>query len=75
MNCAEILDRLASRPDPHAVEGMAVRDCGEEGLGGWSIPYLKKRRAKSAASTPCAMNRGLRVFGRASATLIAEPER
>ena len=43
MNGAEILQLLASRPDPHAVEGMArFGIVAKKVYGGWSIPALKK---------------------------------
>ena len=43
MNCAEILQLLASRLDPHAVEGMArFGIVAKKVYGGWSIPALKK---------------------------------
>jgi 3-methyladenine DNA glycosylase AlkD len=43
LNCAEILRRLASRPDPHAVAGMArFGIVAKKVYGGWSIPALRK---------------------------------
>jgi 3-methyladenine DNA glycosylase AlkD len=43
MNCADILRQLASRPDPHAVEGMARYGIvAKKVYGGWSVPALKK---------------------------------
>jgi 3-methyladenine DNA glycosylase AlkD len=43
MNCAEILQLLASRPDPRAVAGMARYGIvAKKVYGGWSIPGLKK---------------------------------
>ena len=43
MTCAQILQLLASRPDPHAVEGMARYGIvAKKVYGGWSTPALKK---------------------------------
>jgi len=43
MTCAEILQLLASRPDPHAVAGMArFGIVAKKVHGGWTIPALKK---------------------------------
>ena len=47
MNCAEILQLLASRPDPHAVEGMArFGIVAKKVYGGWSTPALKQLARK-----------------------------
>jgi 3-methyladenine DNA glycosylase AlkD len=43
MNAAEILQLLASRPDPNAVAGMARYGIvAKRVYGGWSVPALKK---------------------------------
>jgi len=43
MNCDEILQLLTSRPNPHAVEGMARYGIvAKKVYGGWSTPALKK---------------------------------
>jgi 3-methyladenine DNA glycosylase AlkD len=41
MNCVEILQKLASRYDPHAVEGMARFGITTKKAYGWSAPALK----------------------------------
>jgi 3-methyladenine DNA glycosylase AlkD len=47
MNSARILQLLASRPDPRAVEGMArFGIVAKKVYGGWSIPSLKKLARK-----------------------------
>jgi 3-methyladenine DNA glycosylase AlkD len=43
MNTGEVLDLLATRPDPHAVEGMARYGIvAKKVYGGWSTPELKR---------------------------------
>ncbi len=42
MNCQEILQKLASRYDPHAVEGMARFGITTKKAYGWSAPALKR---------------------------------
>jgi len=43
MICSEILQLLASRPDPHAVAGMARYGIvAKKVYGGWTTPALKK---------------------------------
>ena len=42
MDCREILQLLASRPDPHAVAGMARYGIvAKKVYGGWPVPSLR----------------------------------
>jgi 3-methyladenine DNA glycosylase AlkD len=78
MNCAEILDQLASRPDPHAVEGMArFGIVAKKVYGGWSIPALKKLARKIGRSHALAQELWASEIyeARVLATLIEEPEK
>ncbi|MGD0226504.1 MAG: DNA alkylation repair protein [Terriglobia bacterium] len=78
MNCAEILDRLASRPDPHAVEGMArFGIVAKKVYGGWSIPDLKKLAREIGREHALAHELwASEVYeARVLATLIDEPEK
>ena len=43
MTCADILELLASRPNPHSVEGMARFGIVAKNVcGGWPVPALRK---------------------------------
>jgi len=78
VNCAEILDRLASRPDPHAVEGMArFGIVAKKVYGGWSIPDLKKLAREIGREHALAHELwASEVYeARVLATLIDEPEK
>ncbi len=78
MNCAEILQRLASRPDPHAVAGMARYGIvAKKVYGGWSTPALKQFAREIGRNHALAQELwASEVFeARALATLIDEPEK
>jgi 3-methyladenine DNA glycosylase AlkD len=78
MNCAEILALLASRPDPHAVEGMArFGIVAKKVYGGWSTPALKKLAREIGRDHALAQELwASELFeARALATLIDEPEK
>ena len=78
MNCAEILRRLASRPDPHAVEGMArFGIMAKKVYGGWSTPALKKLAREIGRDHALAQELWASEIyeARALATLIDEPEK
>ena len=78
MNCADILERLASRPDPHAVEGMArFGIVAKKVFGGWSTPELKKLAREIGRDHALAQELWASgVFeARALAALIDEPAR
>ena len=78
MNCAEILQRLASRPDPHAVEGMArFGIVAKKVYGGWSMPALKKLAREIGRDHSLALElwASETYEARALATLIDEPEK
>jgi len=78
MNCAEILQLLASRPDPHAVEGMARYGIvAKKVYGGWSIPALKKLAREIGRHHALAQELWASEFheARTLATLIDEPEK
>jgi 3-methyladenine DNA glycosylase AlkD len=76
MNCADILEQLASRPDPNAVAGMArFGIVGKNAYGGWSAPALKKFAREIGRNHALAQQLwASEVFeARALATLIADP--
>src|SRR5208283_439593 len=76
MNGAEILELLASRPDPHAVEGMArFGIVAKKVYGGWSTPGLKKLAREIGRNHALAQELwASEIFeARALATLIDEP--
>lgn len=78
MNCAEILEQLASRPDPHAIAGMArFGIVAKKVYGGWSIPALKKLARTLGRNHVLAQELwASEVFeARILATLVEEPER
>jgi 3-methyladenine DNA glycosylase AlkD len=78
MNCAEILQLLASRPDPHAVEGMArFGIVAKKVYGGWSTPALKKLARGIGRNHALAQELwGSEVHeARALATLVDDPAR
>ena len=76
MNCAEILQLLASRPDPHAVEGMARYGVvAKKVYGGWSTPALKKLAREIGRDHALAQRLWVSEIleARALATMIDEP--
>lgn len=78
MNCAEILRRLASHPDPHAVAGMARYGIvAKKVYGGWRTPALGKLAREIGSDHTLAQELWASEFfeARALATLIAEPEK
>ena len=78
VNCAEILQLLASRPDPHAVEGMARYGIvAKKVYGGWSTPALKKLAREIGHDHALAQELWASEIheARALATLIDEPEK
>jgi 3-methyladenine DNA glycosylase AlkD len=78
MNCAEILKLLASRPDPHAVEGMArFGIVAKKVYGGWSIPALKKLAREIGRDHALAQELWASAIyeARTLAALIDEPEK
>ena len=78
MNSTIILERLASRPNPHAVEGMArFGIVAKKVYGGWSIPDLRKLAREIGREHALAHELwASEVFeARVLATLIAKPEK
>ncbi len=78
MECAQILQRLASRPDPHAVEGMArFGIVAKKVYGGWSTPALKKLAREIGRDHALAQELwASEVYeARALATMIDEPRK
>ena len=78
MNCAEILQLLASRPDPDAVEGMArFGIVAKKVYGGWSTPALKKLAREIGRDHALAQELWASEIyeARVLATLIDEPEK
>jgi 3-methyladenine DNA glycosylase AlkD len=78
MKCAEILQLLASRPDPHAVKGMARYGIvAKKVYGGWSTPALKKLAREIGGDHALAQELWASEIyeARALATLIDEPEK
>ena len=78
MICAEILQLLASRPDPHAVAGMArFGIVAKKVHGGWTIPALKKLAREIGHHHTLAQELwASEIFeARVLATLIDEPAR
>ena len=76
MKCAEILRLLASRPDPHAVQGMARYGIvAKKVYGGWSMPALKKLAREIGRHHTLAQELwASEIFeARVLATLIDEP--
>jgi 3-methyladenine DNA glycosylase AlkD len=76
MNCTEILELLASRPDPHAVAGMARYGIvAKKVYGGWSTPALKKLAREIGRDHALAQELwASEIFeARALATLVDEP--
>ncbi len=76
MNCAEILERLASRPDPLAVAGMArFGIVAKKVYGGWSVPALKKLAREIGRHHTLAQELWASEIyeARALATMIDEP--
>jgi 3-methyladenine DNA glycosylase AlkD len=77
MNRKEILERLASRPDPNAVAGMArFGIVAKKVYGGWTTPELKKfAREIGRDHTLSQQLWGSEIHeARALATMIADPE-
>lgn len=73
---AKILRLLASRPDPHAVEGMARYGIvAKKVYGGWSTPALRKLALELGRNHVLAQELwASEVFeARALATLLADP--
>lgn len=78
MNCPEILRRLASRPDPKAVEGMArFGIVANKVYGGWSTPDLKKLAREIGHDHALAQELWASEIheARALATLVDEPKK
>ncbi|MGO8792810.1 MAG: DNA alkylation repair protein [Terriglobia bacterium] len=78
MNCAEILRRLASRPDPQAVAGMArFGIVAKKVYGGWSTPALKRFAREIGRNHALAQELWASgIFeARALATLIDDPDK
>ena len=78
MNYVEILELLASRPDPRAVEGMARYGIvAKQVYGGWSTPALKKLAREIGRNHVLAQELwAAEIYeARALATLIEEPEK
>ena len=78
MNCAEILQLLASRPDPDAVAGMARYGIvARKVYGGWSTPALKKLAREIGRHHALAQELWASEIyeARALATMIEEPEK
>jgi 3-methyladenine DNA glycosylase AlkD len=78
MNCADILQQLASRPDPHAVEGMArFGIVAKKVYGGWSIPALRKLAREIGSGHALAQELWASEIyeARVLATLIEEPDK
>ncbi len=78
MNCAEILQQLASRPDPHDVEGMArFGIVAKKVYGGWSIPALRKLAREIGRHHALAQELWASEIyeARVLATMIEEPEK
>lgn len=76
MNCAEIIELLASRPDPRAVEGMARYGIvAKKVYGGWSTPALQKLARQIGRHHALAQELWAAGFfeARALATMIEEP--
>jgi 3-methyladenine DNA glycosylase AlkD len=77
MTFSEILHKLASRPDPRAVEGMARYGIvAKKVYGGWSTPALQKLAREIGRNHMLAQELwASEVYeARALATLIEEPE-
>ena len=78
MTRSEILQKLASRPDPGAVEGMARYGIvAKKVYGGWSTPALKKLAREIGRNHALAQQLWASEIheARALATLIEEPEK
>jgi 3-methyladenine DNA glycosylase AlkD len=78
MNCAEILQVLASRPDPAAVAGMARYGIvARKVYGGWTIPALRKLARETGRDHVLAQDLwASEIFeARILATLLAEPQK
>ena len=76
MTCTEILQLLASRPDRHAVEGMARYGIvARKVYGGWSTPALKTLARQIGRHHALAQELwASEVFeARALATLVGDP--
>lgn len=76
MNCEEILKLLASRPNPHAVEGMArFGIVAKKVYGGWSTPDLRKLARQVGRDHGLAQELWAAEFfeARILATLVADP--
>jgi len=76
VNCAGILQRLASRPDPKAVEGMArFGIVTKKVYGGWSTPDLRSLAREIGPNHALAQELwASEVFeARALATMLDEP--
>lgn len=76
MKCAEVLRELASRPDPHAVAGMARYGIvAKKVYGGWSTPALKQFARAIGRNHALAQELwASEIFeARALATMIEEP--
>ena len=76
MTCEEILQLLASRPDPRAIAGMARYGIVAKKVhGGWSTPEIKKLAGKIGRDHPLALELwGSEVFeARILGILVAEP--
>lgn len=78
MNCAEILQLLASRPDPRAVAGMARYGIvAKKVYGGWPVPELKKLARGIGRDHALAQELWAAEIheARALATLVEEPDK
>lgn len=76
MNCTDILERLASRPNPHAVAGMARYGIvAKKVYGGWSTPELKQFAREIGRDHALARELWASEIyeARALATLVEEP--
>ena len=78
MNSAEILQVLASRPDPAAVAGMArYGNVARKVYGGWTTPALRKLARETGRDHVLAQDLwASEIFeARILATLLAEPQK
>ena len=78
MNCAGILQLLASRPDPSAVEGMArFGIAAKKVYGGWSAPALRMLAREIGRDHALAQELWASEIyeARVLATLLDEPEK
>ncbi len=78
MNCAQILEKLGSRPDPEAVAGMArFGIVAKKVFGGWTTPALKKFAREIGRDHALAQKLWASEIheARALATMIDDPEK